>query len=231
MKFLKPYIPFILIAVLTVVLFFSLKGCAKREIREHFIIQAAEQAPDTGRVWHDRYDKEHRRAEVAESDRKTMQLAYAGIMDSVAKLNGIKVKQIQQITWLTTELAGQHTAAVTNTRSASGTSVDFQYKDRWVSIYGTGAIFQDSLSDIALVYQVSDSLLITTMRRRTGWFRKGTFVDVTSANPEVHVLGLHSIAVRDKPKRWGIGLQVGARWDGQWRPYVGAGLSFNLIRF
>ena len=34
-----------------------------------------------------------------------------------------------------------------------------------------------------------------------------------------------------KPKYWGIGIQIGATYDGQTKPYVGAGVSYNLIRF
>lgn len=33
-----------------------------------------------------------------------------------------------------------------------------------------------------------------------------------------------------KIKRWGIGPQIGAGWNGsQWRPYIGIGVQYNLI--
>ena len=35
----------------------------------------------------------------------------------------------------------------------------------------------------------------------------------------------------DKVKPWGIGVQAGATYDGQTKPYIGVGVSYNLIRF
>jgi uncharacterized protein DUF6808 len=32
-------------------------------------------------------------------------------------------------------------------------------------------------------------------------------------------------------KRWGIGAQAGATYDGETKPYIGVGISYNLIRF
>ena len=36
---------------------------------------------------------------------------------------------------------------------------------------------------------------------------------------------------RKRIKRWGIGAQAGATYDGKTKPYIGAGVSYNLIRF
>lgn len=39
--------------------------------------------------------------------------------------------------------------------------------------------------------------------------------------------------IKPKPKRWGVGIQAGygINTSGQLRPYIGIGISFNVIRF
>ena len=43
---------------------------------------------------------------------------------------------------------------------------------------------------------------------------------------------IERIEVPGKPKRWGIGPQIGFGYNGrEWMPYVGVGIQYNLIRF
>ena len=43
---------------------------------------------------------------------------------------------------------------------------------------------------------------------------------------------IERIEVPGKPKRWGIGPQIGFGYNGlNWMPYVGVGIQYNLIRF
>lgn len=39
----------------------------------------------------------------------------------------------------------------------------------------------------------------------------------------------HSVAIKSKKKRWGLGLQAGYGYPGGW--YVGAGMSYNLFQW
>jgi len=41
----------------------------------------------------------------------------------------------------------------------------------------------------------------------------------------------NAVLKEKKPKPWGIGIQAGATYDGKTKPYIGAGVSYNLIRF
>lgn len=43
---------------------------------------------------------------------------------------------------------------------------------------------------------------------------------------------IERVEVPGKPKRWGIGPQIGFGYNGrEWMPYVGVGIQYNLIRF
>ncbi|WP_273372993.1 DUF6808 domain-containing protein [Alistipes megaguti] len=40
------------------------------------------------------------------------------------------------------------------------------------------------------------------------------------------------VRIKEKPKRWGIGVQVGYGFTPQGaQPYIGVGISYNLFRF
>lgn len=63
--------------------------------------------------------------------------------------------------------------------------------------------------------------------------RKYLQLDLSHADTSKHITGLQAYRVpAKKPKRFGIGVQVGVTFDGQQaRPYAGLGASYNLIRF
>lgn len=66
---------------------------------------------------------------------------------------------------------------------------------------------------------------------------------VRSTNPYINVTGMQSVMIDPKqsktikqyfkPKRWGLGVQLGVGIDKQlqFTPYIGIGLSYNLIVF
>ena len=62
--------------------------------------------------------------------------------------------------------------------------------------------------------------------------KKKPFVDIIIKNPYSIVSTIRTYQVSlPKPKRWGIGPSAGMTFDGVLKPYVGIGLSYNLIRF
>lgn len=40
-----------------------------------------------------------------------------------------------------------------------------------------------------------------------------------------------TVYIREKPKKWGFGVQVGVGWNGKVEPYVGVGVSYDLFRW
>lgn len=230
---MKKYLPYLLIAGLCVALFFSMKGCVKKEVRERLIIQAAEQMPDSGRLWRDRYEREHRTAMALSGDYKFTLATNGRLLDSISRMLNVRKKRIQTIVQLTTQLEGQAKIAVQNQRSQGLNHIAFDFADNWMQLHGEGDIEIDSMRELTLDYFLRDSLLFTTMRKRVGLFGKmSTYVDVMSSNPKMHIGGISTIEIRDRPKRFGIGLQIGSTYNGtSWYPYAGLGISYNLIRF
>jgi hypothetical protein len=63
---------------------------------------------------------------------------------------------------------------------------------------------------------------------------KKPYAEVTLLNPysKVKSLRTYQVAIpKEKIKRWGIGISGGGTYIGKWRPYIGAGLNYNFIRF
>jgi hypothetical protein len=59
-------------------------------------------------------------------------------------------------------------------------------------------------------------------------------LDISHANPDVKIIGLAGYRIPDKkPKRWGIGAQIGMGYSIGFKPsiYIGVGLQRTIIRF
>lgn len=81
-----------------------------------------------------------------------------------------------------------------------------------------------------------DSMTVVWKRVREGkpFHRKSLLqFDISFANPDDSISGLKVYRVPEaKPKRFAIGPQVGITYiDRKFRPYVGVGVSYNIIRF
>lgn len=71
--------------------------------------------------------------------------------------------------------------------------------------------------------------------KQKGWFKSDLYrVDLSFANPDIKISGTKSfVAPPAKQKRFGIGVQIGYGWQTGLKPspYIGAGISYNIIRF
>jgi len=103
----------------------------------------------------------------------------------------------------------------------------FQQVDEWLSLYGSFDIQGDFDLDIGM------DVLVDIW----GAYKKkedNPSITLTSNNPYINVLEISSIKFdAPKPKRYGIGLQIGYGITREFKasPYVGVGLSYNIIRF
>lgn len=81
--------------------------------------------------------------------------------------------------------------------------------------------------------KVKNKYEITLGKKRNGWFKpRVQEVKVVNLNPNTVTKELRTFAVKSKPKRLSLGLQVGYGLDLTTlkpRPYLGAGLQFNLL--
>ncbi|HLZ89961.1 MAG TPA: DUF6549 family protein [Puia sp.] len=105
----------------------------------------------------------------------------------------------------------------------------FHYHDQWIDIEGT--VLKDTVD---LKYTIRDSLWFSTYWKRTGWFNKELLLDGFSADPHTTVTGIKGISL-DKERR-PVRLSLGPVFsysliNGAFKPTVGVGLQYNLIRF
>lgn len=103
----------------------------------------------------------------------------------------------------------------------------FHYLDRWVSLSG---LVTDSLRfDLS----VDDDISVIQ------YTKKGKrYIDIKSASPYSTVKDIKSFTINEKPKRWGIGVQVGGGllYDPFLQtihigPSISVGLNYNFIVF
>ena len=89
---------------------------------------------------------------------------------------------------------------------------------------------KDSIKLNIIVY---DSLSFLTYYEKEGLFKpRKTFLQGISHNPQTIITGISRIGVSDKPKRFGLGFQVGYGVCGnQLGLYVGFGVNYSMLRF
>jgi len=66
-----------------------------------------------------------------------------------------------------------------------------------------------------------------------GFFNSEYRIEAVNSNELIKTIGLDSYTFKERPKRLGIGLQVGYGLGANFSlaPYIGIGVSYNLIRF
>lgn len=109
-------------------------------------------------------------------------------------------------------------------------------KWEWEKKYESGSIVKSVMSekDSILHSDIDIKLQTTDYIEKKGLFRKDVlYTDIYSPDQNIKVNGVKTFRRETiiKPKRIGIGIQVGYGLTGEGRatPYVGVGLSYNLV--
>ena len=103
----------------------------------------------------------------------------------------------------------------------------FQQKDEWLTLYGSFDIYGDFDLDIKM--DVDIDLWMAVKKKE-----KTPSVILTSNNPYINVLSVSGIKFdMPKPKKYGIGINLGygITKNGILSPYVGFGISYNIMSF
>jgi hypothetical protein len=143
-------------------------------------------------------------------------------LDSIAKIYDTKPKVIKQVVTITAKGEVElkpDSVVVHDTVKAACPQVKSMRQTFSNPYYKADAILGDGAR---ITLKTFDTLTLVTKR-----IKGGMQVDVRTANPYSMITGVKSINVPEKKRPYGIGVQVG--YNG--KPYVGVGLSYNLIRF
>jgi hypothetical protein len=193
----------------------------RREIiRQETFLKAQEIVVEN---WTDKHNMSNSKAERIEGDLRTIRELYKMQTDTIESLQG-KLKRKEIVSYQKVD------AVVKNTIVAEaieeGDTVRFEYKDKYTRV--TGVLTDKFTIELEQVVP----LHLYNYKERSGFFKKTTYVHAVSTNPNVVLTGVSSIVVKEKIKRFGLGVQVGMTYiDTGFRPYLGVGLSYNFIRF
>lgn len=163
------------------------------------------------------------------------------IADSIAKVYRSQIKNLQEYI-ISTSTSTADIPAITGTRETDylpGATLTTTKQIRNVRqqfsspYYHITAQIGDSSY---LQLKAWDTLTVVWKTVKEGSLfnrRKYLQLDLSHADTSKHITGLQAYRVpKQKPKRFGIGAQVGVTFDGQQaRPYAGLGISYNFIRF
>lgn len=191
------------------------------------------------------YDIDSLRKYVAEKESVIMTLKQAlaqGLIDK-EEMKKLNIRHVNQITALKLRVDtllqiihdGQvvvvpDTVFITDDGGYSAIILPFSFKkeDTWLNLNGN---FNEK-GDLSVALKMNADYDIWTGYDRKDKMYKAV---ITTANPYMNVVGVKSLRIDQvQPKRFGVGLQLGyglglRKYDLQ--PYIGAGLSWNIVRF
>jgi len=154
------------------------------------------------------------------------------------ELRKLNLKQVNELTrlkiWIDTILNIPHDGRIDTVivegkpKNVINLPFSFEKKDQWLDLKGSF----DNKGKLGIGLKMNADLDIWTGIDKT---TKLPIAKVTSKNPYLNVLSFSSIKMDTyKPKKFGLGVQVGYGFNisGQVKaqPYLGVGLSYNLIR-
>lgn len=155
----------------------------------------------------------------------------AYVKDTLAVALDIAVSKINELTRIKAKLEGELKA--TRVELAENKEKRVYYEDRYLSIVTQ----EDSTgSPQKLNYAYNAELNIANFsQRKNFWNKERHYIDVSSPDKNFKIYGLehYKKEIYIRPKSVGIGLQFGYGITDDFRisPYMGVGVSYNLIRF
>jgi len=201
----------------------SVRSCTKPDIVVQPKIEEIKQTAPTH--YTDKGGTEHAEKMVAIGEVNALRGSYQHTIDSLSKLLKVKPKMIREIVQAGTETSGDFIPTYILVDDSSN-QLGVSYQDKWLKISGV------TNSDTSWKYSITDSFTAVTYLKKTGLFRRTLFLDAFAENPNTHIRGLTGIRVERPVKKFGVGLNVSYAYDGlRWRPVMGVGLQYNLIRF
>lgn len=230
--------------LITLLLMFTLKMCKQEDTIKNYVAEkeALEQRlkDDSSAITY--YEEENgrllSRAVVAEASTSEVIEEFFKVSD-INKRFGTKIKDLEtaiQSRSKDSVIIYQDTGSVVirYLPDSSAFSLTGIFNNPWYMAKATVSSNIHKLpGSISLV--VMDTTLITIDKTRVGsiFNRRDQYnVSILHANPYVKELGIKSITVPPaKPKKWGIGVQAGMMLLPTTQPYLGIGVSRNIIQF
>lgn len=159
---------------------------------------------------------------------ETVYVVDSALMDSIARVIKVKDSRITELLTAKATLEGEVKAASVTVDSLKNRTYNF------VTPF-LRARFAER--DSSLRYRYNAKIGIVKYNKREGLFGpRYHYIDLSSNDPNMTINGMEQFTIRQENKvtPWGIGLQAGYYFEpesGTFRPAVGAGISYNILRF
>jgi hypothetical protein len=225
LRFLWEHVSMVLIAVIILLVVHT----SRLTSRNNYLGASVERQATTFKEWADSMGRSHGRlqaqtvylTQLTESDRARV--------EDAAKTVKVRPEHVNNLTQVTAVTQGHFKASL-------DTVGDFMYIDSNLTI---SAKEDTSMGLKTLVgdYTYRDIGTIVsydTAKRFLGIkYRTDEYIDVHFNNPNTKIAGLTNISLKPytRPKHFAIGPVVGITYIDHWRPYVGFGITYSLIRF
>lgn len=198
---------------------------------------------ETAKKYIDDNNNMHDKINTLSADRDAFIKTNKEYVDSIAKLNKIKSKNITSITTVATHTDGKIIANIdTNTvnlpiatdKTTNSTSIKVRpvnYEDRWIKLNGFVGT-----NKLYATYSYTDSLIYVGSQKRSGFLGMGrmkAYLDVSSNNPNTIITNARSIQLtKIKDYKWSLGPYAGYGYDGnKWSPSLGISVQYSLFKF
>jgi len=147
-----------------------------------------------------------------------------GYLDTLRKALNISVSQITELTRVKATVRD----IVKAQRVDSLNQTTYNYKNRWLEM-------SLNTRDSMLNYNYNVEFTKTKYTKGNWLVGRKEYVDLSLSDPHAQIEGVQTFTIPpEKPKRLGLGLQIGYRYDvlqNAVSPSIGLGLSYNFIRF
>lgn len=152
---------------------------------------------------------------------------YSYVSDTLAPALKIKMNEVKELTQVKAKLEGELKAAKIEVDKNKNKT--YYYNSRYFS-----ATAKDG--DSSLQYSYNAELNLTKYEKRKSFFKdKKTYIDISSPDKNLKINGVENFTkdITIPPTKFGIGVQAGYGINSELKiaPYIGVGLSYNLIRF
>ena len=190
----------------------------------------------------------HSSIDIINIDKKAYSASNKIYLDSISKLIKIKTKNIKSISNIVVKTNGTikippqnfDTPTSIDTQVVNGikeitTNYPIKYSDGYLSLNGNAKLLDNKIS-FKIDYNIYDSILIVNKIIKKGFLNLGKSklqMDISSTNKNSIISYAKSVNLSDIDKRkYSIGLGVFYGFDGiKFKPFIGIGISKNLLRF
>jgi len=199
---------------------------------------------ETVKQYRDENNDMHDKIQTMTIDRDAFIATNKVFIDSIAKLNKIKSKNVTNITTVSTSTTGTFSAAIDTPEitiadpNTGNPLIKDSIKVRTANFQDKFLVFKEYIAKDSIYgkYTYTDSLIYVGSQKHSGFLGMGkmkTFLDVSSNNPNTTITNAKSVELtKVKDFKWTVGPYVGYGFDGnKWSPSLGISLQYSLFKF